>query len=716
VLNGSGTAALTLEGINGSGPITVTLWTNGTFSGAPVSMGPVTTRLEAVATVAIDPRVTPHTPDVGVGVGFSVNGSGAAGYSYTARFSPGLGLPSVLAACHQAPAGGGEVDLSCATTVTYAQAGEARPSVALTNGYSTGTADYPSLSVAPGLELVALPDPLTLYGGAAGAVTVRVVPGSGSAPFGPVCLDPGDGGNSTCNFLGGDNWTFAVQYARPGLYIARASVFDSSSVNRSADVVVAVYARPLLSPLHEAQASVAAGTPLTIVAPLSGGAAPITYWWNDSLPRGTVRSGTTEILGPLNLSYDTDLPGLHTLTLTVEDALGTVVASAISVEVTDGPAAGVSLTAAAGGPPTAGVPYPVSARALDALGRPVETFDAAVEIALAPGGPAGASVAVNFTGSALLLTTAQSSGLLPVGAWVGGFLNFTVSTTTAGNLSLALAAAVPVNGASPGVLGLSFQANAHQARLLGPTVVLAGASVNETRYAIADVYGNPIGSGYVIVQSVFGGISSEVDAPVLRQGATGYVWVNYSAPAGVPGTVYVLSEYGQPLLAPITVPGAAPSNVPLLLALSSAGIAVAVVTVILVRRRRRRSESASASPDPGEPELRRLAEGRALLLSTASRSTPRSSEELAEACGSLHPSPAELDDWIGSLVADGSLRPSGTDERSYLLGEPEPAAEEPPRVELDPEALDRVLEAARVEDGGGDRIAGRGDPLPEPPR
>ena len=93
---------------------------------------------------------------------------------------------------------------------------------------------------------------------------------------------------------------------------------------------------------------------------------------------------------------------------------------------------------------------------------------------------------------------------------------------------------------------------------------------------------------------------------------------------------------------------------------------------------------------PTEADLKRLADGRAHVLARAHPVEPRSVAELVDGWRGPPPDPAEAAEWVSSLVVEGLLRPVVTDD-----GVPKfvrlPKEVPPPKVDLDPSALDAAL-------------------------
>ncbi len=697
VVNGSGTPALTVEAVS-AGAATLSVWANGSYEGTPVGVGPTDLGLDAYLTTVTAAAMGPTTLDVGSAATLNVSGTGAEGYPYTATFDPGLGESPVTVGCATAPASTNVVTLSCLTTVRYPTPGAAVPAVAISNGYSDATWTYPGLTVAPVPSVSLSPNPLMGYAAASSSLTVRVDPGSGTPPFGPVCLWVAQSG-ANCQPAGNGVWSFPVNVTASGDFPVRASVVDASGTNQSGSGTLNVFSRPSVGVPTLPSSMVPIDSLLSVGDRVVGGAPPLTYWWNDSLPEGTVASGLVPKGGFVNLSYSAYTSGVHLLTLTVEDALGTVVASRIPLKVLPGPAVDlVDAGAPYNGSTIAGSPFGVSWTALDALRERLGTFSQGIRLTL---DTSSSEVWVNDSLGTTNLTAANPSVVFTPSLWSTGYLNFTVASNTAGDLALAVGSPVPVVDAPGGVLHLFVSADARYERLAGPLIAHAGTRSNSTLWQITDRFGNPIPEGFVDVRSEFGSTVSDTSSLIWLNGSSSFVWVNYSAPDDGAGTVYVLSMSGETLLPPIVVPAAPPDTAGLLtlLLLSAAGIGAGVVVYL---RHRRRLPAATASIDASDAELRRLAEGRAHLLSRSNPVEAQSAEELAAECPlTPAPSDSEVVEWVVGLVADGSLatvtRPDGT--TGYLCARSIEVAPSVVRVDVDPALIDSAV-ARRLEEFG----------------
>jgi len=699
LLNGSGTDTAWIEASDGAAPGGLEVWVNGSYNGTPVVAPAVTLGLAAAATAATSGGVVPTRLDADLPATFTVGGTGAGGYAYSAVIAPGLGAPSVVAPCTTASASGGLVALSCAASVAYAMAGTAQPSAVLSNGYSSASWRFPDVVVATALAASVVPSSAVEYPNVATTVTVSVAAGTGTSPFGRGCVWPGDG-RLLCVDGPGPTYAFPLSFGAPGTYVGRASVEDAGGANVSIPWTTDVFDRPSLTNLLAGSNTALVGSSVPISAVVTGGALPLTYWWNASSPAGTLYEGTTESDGSLVLDFVPHIAGLTVITLTVVDALGTVVAKPIPMAVAPGMAVAI---APSGGPPTwttaAGSPYSVSWAAVDNVGETVTGNGTVVTLQLLPTtGDRAVPVWVNGSGGPV---TPDGSGTYALeGAdWSHGFLNFTIDIGASGTFVWHVAASLPVTDAPGGDRLLRVTPDRQNVLLSHPTIAFATDRSAATLYRIADRFGDPLDGGYVIVRSVFDGATSYVYPPIRSNASVATVWVNFSAPGPGGGTVYVLSDQDRPLLAPINVPAAAPalSVSPYWLGLAIAGMGLLAVALYARHRRTGRLERSRPAFGPHDPstedELKRIAEGRAHVLARADPTHGRTLDELAAGFVGPPPAPEELTEWVASLVAEGSLRTVlGPDGRSRFLRVERAGETETVTVELDDGALQAALD------------------------
>ncbi|HEY6237849.1 MAG TPA: hypothetical protein VIZ68_01505, partial [Thermoplasmata archaeon] len=384
LLDGIGSPNVTIEAADGASPGELEVWGNGTFNGTGVAAPPTTLGLAAASTTVTAVDVVPTTLDVGSPATFTVSGTGAGGYAYDAVIVPGLGEPDRVAPCTTALASGGLIALTCAVSLTYSEVGTAQPSGNLTNGYSTDGRFFAALTVSSALAVGVLPSPSVEYSNVVTPVTVSVAGGTGTGPFGPACVWPGDG-RLLCQTGPGPTYAFPLSFGAPGTYAGRAAVKDSGGSNVSAYWETEVFARPSLDPLLSPSAHVKAGESLSITSAVSGGALPLTYWWNASSPAGTLYQGTTDSDGSLVLDFLPHASGPTTVTLTVVDALGSVLAEEKRLVVDPGdPVAVVPYGGPAAWSVMAGTPYNVSWAEEDSAGEVVASNETTISLALLP--------------------------------------------------------------------------------------------------------------------------------------------------------------------------------------------------------------------------------------------------------------------------------------------------------------------------------------------
>ncbi|MCI4335748.1 MAG: hypothetical protein L3K17_00920 [Thermoplasmata archaeon] len=700
IISGRGTPTLVVDSSTGAALGTVTVYVNGTYGSATQQAPSQDAILTAAATMATAGNLVPTSLDEGTPAAFTVNGTGAGGYAYIAHFAPGLGATDVTAPCSATPVNGGYVALSCTAQVTYPDTGTAQPTAALTNGYSSSTPyAYPSVSVAAPLGFFVSPQPDLAYAGTRTTIVVTAETGTGTAPLGPACDLPDPLGVLTC-VAGGPTWTFHPVYANPGTFDGYVTVADHAGANVTVPTAAIVAPRPTLTPFPESGANVPSGASYPLTSLYGGGALPATYWWNDSTPSSTLASGSLLTDGPLDFTFLSTTTGRHTLTLTVIDGLGTVIAQSFNATVTAGPAVGIQLGAgSASGSATAGKPYSLSWEATGSDGRPTTLGAGAFTITVASGSP-GTLAWVNDSDGGTVLPNAAGQFVLDAGAWNRGYLNFTVVADRAGLVVLDFASGVPISGVPGGMLALTVVPDLSDLHLFDPAGSSAGNGADDTRWQIADRFLNPLTSGFVRVVTDLGGVSSS-NASNVQPGPNGsFVWVNYTVPFGTGGTVQVLNPWGvnaTVLLWTLSIAG--PASVSLLaLTLPFGLLAVAVLCLAIAIRGRRPAPAApvsSGAPSSGEDELMRLAQGRAHVLARSDAEEPRELADLARGWTGRPPDPGELTEWVSSLVAEGALTARvGPDGKPRFLRSPPGApapTEAPPKIQIDAAALDAAL-------------------------
>jgi hypothetical protein len=685
--NGS---ALSVRAAPSAGPGTATLWVNGSYNGTAIDLPPVNLYLTATATTVTAASFTPNLLDIGTTASVTLTGTGADGYAYTATLAPELGLPVETSRCAVTPTAGGDASLSCAFLVTYNVSGSAQPTANLSNGFSTSqTWEYPNVVVSNALAVVVTPDPAEAYANGSVRLAVGVVGDTGTAPYGPACLLTGDG-RFYCDESPGSNWTLSASYPTVGTYSAVVTVADASGANRTTSVPVNVVARPSAPVVELASSSIPRNGSVSATALYTGGAFPLAYWWNTTGP-DTVYSGAATTDAIPGVTFQVNTVGSEVVTLTVVDALGTVETGSAKLQVVGGPPRSLVASAPlANGTVEAGTPVPIRLGTVDGYGDPAPSAPGPVSVEV----PSSCGEAWVNTSLGPAEANASGSYLLPAAAWSSGSLNLTFAATRAGACVVDFAGPSTLSGGASVTVDVSV--NPYHVLLTDPRTVATGPGTSATLYAIADVFGNPQTSGFVEVRSVFPGGVSDLDSPIRAGPDGGAVWVNFTS-NGPDGTGYVISEYNEKLLGPLVLP-APPSTNSLSTTAAVGGVAAVlvgalVVAAVVVRRRRSAALSAPREEptDPDEP-LRRLAEGRAHVLSRLSYD--RDSDLDAVAAGFPGPSPdaAELAEWVGTLVTEGLVRPMvGPDGRPrFRLANPEPRPTGP-RVEVDPMALDAAL-------------------------
>ena len=695
----STTAAFVVDGNLSGTDATVTLWVNGSYNGTSLSAPVVHLYLLAAATRATGGSFVPTALDVGIPAEVSLLGSGADGYTYTATVNPGDGKPAQTSACTASAQPGGVASLACSVTVVYDVAGVAQPTATLSNGYSTANWTFPTVAVANPLGIVVDPDPAAAYAGSPVHLHVAVEGSTGTSPFGPACLLTGDG-RFVCDTTAGPSWTLTVPYANVGTYHGTVTVADGAGANRTAPLEVDIAAPPLIPQVALSLGTVTRGLSETASAVVTGGAFPLSYWWNSSDPSSTLASGEVGSDAVPSVTFVAGFDASNeTVTLTVVDALGTVVAHRATFALTS-PIHGIQVLApAANGTIPAGTPLALSVVGVDDLGATVAGFSSRIEIQ--PDPDCGA-VWVNDTSGPV--PSVNGTFTILAGNWSRTGLPLTISASAFGACNLQFAAP----GAAPSIpFRFAVGPDLTHLRLVRPTVVHPTASENDTRYAVVDRFGNPDPSGYMVVETRFGSLLQQSDEAIHEVAGSALVWVNYTAEATV-GSLTVITEHNLTILGPLSIPAApAPGGVPAYAwaGLGAVVVAGAVGAAMLLRRRRDRPELESPLADDA---LHRLAEGRTHVLSRLTTDRDSDLDEIAAGFPGRPPDPSELAEWVGTLVTEGLVRATvGPDGRPVFRrgapDEPAPA----PKVEVDPMALDAALARRDLDASEG--------PPPDPP-
>ncbi|MGI0052718.1 MAG: hypothetical protein ACREC5_01010 [Thermoplasmata archaeon] len=674
-----------------AGTADVTLTADDTHDGHAPPSRSVMVPLNASATTLSAATVTATRIDVGETTTFSLQGTGAAGYDYVATLVPGLTDATLSRPCPATAVPGGLVDLTCAFSVEYDSAGAAQPVAYLSNGYSNASRSTPAVTVSPALLLEVSPDPILVYAGDPVSVTGSVAGGTGTDPFGPVCLADGQG-NLDCAPPPGPSWRFTLDYPLVGSYRAEFTVLDDAGVNATESVPVTVGTLPALGPLSAASPEPPPGAPDRLRAELSGGVAPFDYWFNDSDPSGTLLAGTFASDGEVGGNLTLTAPGVQQINLTVLDAVGTRVASQVLVEVSVGTA--VDLGWASGGGPGAAFPAgrtePFALAAYGLGGARVADFATWVNLTVLtePFGP----FYVNGSIRGPIARGPPATYSFRPGDWESGYLNFTLALFGAGRYYLDAAAPFPVAGTRNGTFGITVDPEVGALRLVDPEVALAGLRTNDTRWALVDPFGNPAPPGEVFVVEQFGSGNDTTPAPVLTNATAAFAWINYSAPNSGSGSLFVLSQYGGLLLGPLQIPAQPPTTLAgSTVALVAALLAVPIAAAVIVNRRRLRIVAPRPPPELDPEELRRQAAGRDRLLRRIRQDGPLDLEELLAGPPDARTDRAEAAEWLASLLTEGLVRSSpGPEGRPRFQAAP-PAIPARPRVHLDSAALDRAL-------------------------
>ncbi len=312
----------TVEATPGAWNASLTAEVAGIYNGTQEWANSTTAVLVPVPTRILGGAVSRTTVDVGVPLNLTILGSGAAGYPYRVTLLPGLGTPAVAVPCASTLQPNGTVGLVCATSIIYLANGTTVPTAELTNGFSATTSALPALTVRPGVGVELSAAAPTAYPIRPVDVTVRVVSGTGSPPFGPACLDPGLGTGATCATTAGTTWEFPVLFPAPGRYQLRATVLDVLGRTGSASVTYTIVPALVATAVGSTQLSTFIGRSTNLSVNLTGGALPLAYWWNLSQPAQTLQGGVLPFDAAVALWYSPSILGAVDLTLTVRDALG----------------------------------------------------------------------------------------------------------------------------------------------------------------------------------------------------------------------------------------------------------------------------------------------------------------------------------------------------------------------------------------------------------
>jgi hypothetical protein len=693
----AGTA--TVEGAVRAGAGNLTVQASASVNSTLLSTPIVRVRLEAVSTSVVNGSVNRTVVDTGDSVGLSVEALGAVGYSYSAHVDPGLGQVPADVACSSTPGTIFTVHVRCAASLTYPNPGNGSITVNVTNGYSSAVWSSSVLTVDPAPALVVSPSPLTGYAGAPISVMLAAQKGSGTSPYATACFAPALG-PTLCSHAPGPSWSFQPTFQAAGNCSATAWTVDATGTNSSTTVEVHVLDPLAVGSIVLGSPNVSVGIAVTLSSAVEGGDLPGRLWWNVSDLRAPLQAGPVGADGPVSVEFTPPAVGTVRVSLSLLDALGTVAESTAELSVTIGPATSVALSHAVPALPTVvGSPIPISWEALNAVDDPVASFAAPATVSVETPNGTPALSWLNGSATGPLSSFPEGTFAVPSSAWAAGYLNLTVTPTVAGALTLRLGG--PQLPGGPPALPLVTAPDSSRLRVFDPTVVTPGAQTNRTYWHVSDRFGNPVPGAYVVIQYLAPGTSSDqlVSVDTTSSGTTG-VWVNYSLP-DPSGEIRVLDRSGDLLLGPLHLAvrtALAPTlpAVTLLIVAASLG-AVGALTSMGGSRR-----GASVPLPDEEEEARRLAEGRGAVLEVV-RAREVASWVSIQAAWNPEPPPPDLDDWVASLVADGTLLvrflPDETAE-FYLA----PERPQEPRVTVDEAAFDRAVARrdAAIRDGESD--------------
>ena len=680
--NGS---SVTLTSADGAGLGDLSVRAHLTVGNTTFAAGPTNLSLEAVATSILATNENRSELDVGGSVAVSLTASGAPGYPYTAVALPGLGLSAAPLTCSSESNGPTAELLTCSADLAYPDPGVGAPEVVVSDGYSTATATLAPITVDPAPALEVVPSAPLGYAGQPITVRVSALSGTGTSPYQGACLDPGNG-TTLCASTPGPSWTFRPTYASAGTYRAAVWAEDASGTNSSLGVTVGVAAPLALASIAVASGPVLGGETVNFSANLTGGFLPGRFWWNVSDVPGSVATGTARSDGPLELTWVPPAAGSVLLSLTVVDGLGTPVERSTVVSVGADPA--FSVTAVVLPPPDpvrAGGPVELTWAAFDSAGAPAVTFASSAEISVSgPNGIAPPTAWVNASGVGPLPSSAPGAFQVPTAAWDQGRLNLSVAIPDAQAWTLRLGGLSGLTAPPP--LTVYVGPDLAHLHLFDPEVVVPGERTNRTLWHIEDEFGNPAWGTAVDVDLSSGSFSEEAVVPVLAEAnGTAGVWVNFSAPGPGRGSLEVLTPLGGLLLGPLSIPAAPTGSLGAglaawwVLGLSVGG--AALVGVIGAVRRRRAGRGGELS----EEELHHFVEGRDRVIAAVERAGV-ADLALIEAAWTGTSPPAEIPDWVASLVADGTLgaRTGPDGVARFCLAGP---ALGPAHILLDEEAL-----------------------------
>ena len=676
----------------GAGALSV--WANATAATNTFTTPPVTVNLTSVPTTIENGSVGRTTVDVDEPEVVTVTAEGAYGYGYRAWVGTGPGLPGESENCTTSLRAPSVAEVDCSTNVTYSLPGTAELSVNVTNGFSNATWSSPPVRIDPAPALRATPSAPVGFPGITLPIVLAVANGSGDPPYGVACFDPG-AAPLQCSSSGGPSWTFRPIYSTVGNYSATAWAIDSAGANRSVPIPVTVVDPLSVGSLEVSTTALEAGVSSNLSVAVTGGALPAEAWWNASDLAGPIHVGTIGGDGTIRTAFVPPAAGSVTVSLTVRDALGETEVASRTLLVAPGPPTSVTALTPSALPPTVvGRPVALAWQARDTLGEPTSGFGPSVRLVITNASGVSAPCWANVSHLGELSAAPTGAFVVPSGAWSGGTLYLNLTPAVAGLLTVDLEGAglqgssVRVSVAAPDLLHL---------RLFDPDVRHAGDRVNRTFWFVSDPAGDPVPGAYLTLEYVGPNGTTQTLLPIdwVAPGSTG-VWVNYSLPASPDGSVRLLDAAGEVLVGPISLgppagAGAILVGPPLALVAVPVALVTGAASASFVARARWR-EIRVVLPNE-EEEARRFAEGRAEVVEVVRSSGTVDLATIAAAWG-IEPPLVDLDDWVRSLVADGTLITSMAEDGglAYSLAptSPEP---ETPRVTLDPEALERAVAA-----------------------
>ncbi len=691
----------------GPGNATVSVNASAEVGGVPYTTPSAVVTLSPLPTTLRAGSVDRTALDDGEPLGISLTGTGPPAYAYTASVDPETGVSSMASNCTTAPASPTTVIVRCSVTAVFSVVGSLTIMAELSNGYSNVSWRSPELTVTTAPVLSVLPRAPVGYVGNPLSLSLTATNGTGDPPYGLACFAPGGPGESSCSTAAGPTWTFHPTYGDVGSFSGVAWAVDATDTNRSVPVPVTIVDPPALGPLLGPSAPLVAGTPTVLTVALRGGALPARFWWNASGDPAPLGSGNLSADGNTTFVFSPREAGTITVSFTVRDALGGVVDRAQSFSVVPGPAASISPAGSVPvGPSPVGTSVPLDWQALDAVGNTVTSFSASVDLVVERENGSAAPAWANLTGLGALSLTPVGSFAVPASAWSNGVLAVRLTPAVAGDLTVRLEGSGLPGGSTS--IALAVNPDLDHLRLFAPRVALAGTGTNHTLWQISDRFGDAVPGTFVTLLYEGPGVNVVTLTPVASAASGGTeVWVNYSLPASSTGRVELLDPAGDVLFGPVSLAppaGAAGPYADLSLTTLALPFALAVglgsasLSATLARRPGDRPR-----PPDEEEEARRLAEGRALVLEAVANAGVLDEATIAGWFGA-EALPADLDDWIASLVTDGSLivHPRADGLPAYSVA-PSPEAEA--RVTVDPEALERAvrsLEAAVREDPPSD--------------